>query len=320
MAHVSREQLEAHLSKITARNRDPLAGVYGPDSLTWKTTKEALLFLGGGRAILLQMAHPFVAYAVDQHSTTRNDPQGRFRRTFEGIHSILFGDLETALRSARRIHALHETIKGKIPERIGPFDETTSYDANQEDALLWVFATLADTTVRIYETVLHPLSLEEKNRFWEEAKLFGYLFGIPDSVMPPDWPSFEEYNRKMWDSAVLTPSRPAKEIAGLLFQGRNFLVDPVLKWYRLMTAGFLPERIREGYGLSFGRGQRMVFSGSLGALRLVWPRLPARLRYLPAYVEARRRLKGLPPHDGFGRLAEKSVIAVLAKRPEAKSG
>ena len=40
--------------------------------------------------------------AVEQHSATRTDPAGRFLRTFENVYPMIFGDLESALRSARR--------------------------------------------------------------------------------------------------------------------------------------------------------------------------------------------------------------------------
>src|SRR3712207_7704222 len=46
------------------------------------TTLFRSLFLGAGRALLLQLAHPWVAAGISQHSTTLADPIGRFHRTF----------------------------------------------------------------------------------------------------------------------------------------------------------------------------------------------------------------------------------------------
>ena len=43
--------------------------VFGSRSMMWRIDKEAALFLGAGRALLLQLAHPWVAAAITQHLT-----------------------------------------------------------------------------------------------------------------------------------------------------------------------------------------------------------------------------------------------------------
>jgi uncharacterized protein (DUF2236 family) len=52
------------------------AGLFGPGSLTWRVNREGVLLLGGGRALLLQVAHPLVAAGVAEHSNYREDPFG----------------------------------------------------------------------------------------------------------------------------------------------------------------------------------------------------------------------------------------------------
>jgi uncharacterized protein (DUF2236 family) len=68
-----------------------VAGVLGPDSVTWRIYREAVLFLGAGRALLLQLAHPWVATAVADHSQVFADPIGRLRRTFRTMFTMIFG-------------------------------------------------------------------------------------------------------------------------------------------------------------------------------------------------------------------------------------
>src|SRR4030088_1209065 len=53
---------------------DPDPGLFGPDSVTWRVMREPLLILGGGRALLMQAAHPLVAQGAIDHSTHRRDP------------------------------------------------------------------------------------------------------------------------------------------------------------------------------------------------------------------------------------------------------
>src|SRR5437773_9727538 len=47
--------LEEQLELIRARTASPLAGVFGPTSITWRTNREGILFLAAGRALLLQL-------------------------------------------------------------------------------------------------------------------------------------------------------------------------------------------------------------------------------------------------------------------------
>src|SRR5688572_13970008 len=92
MPVVTRDQLEESLAELRAQVADPRAGILGPDSIAWRIGSDLGLFLGGGRAVLLQLAHPAVAYAIDQHSHTRTDVAGRFQRTFRNVFAMVFGD------------------------------------------------------------------------------------------------------------------------------------------------------------------------------------------------------------------------------------
>jgi len=52
---------------------DPDAGLFGPDSVTWRIDREAFLLLGAGpRALLMQVAHP--AIAADRRMASTIEP------------------------------------------------------------------------------------------------------------------------------------------------------------------------------------------------------------------------------------------------------
>ena len=169
---VSADDLERHLAALSARVQNRRAGIYGPGTLSWEVNREGVIMLGGGAAALLQLAHPFVAHAVDQHSHTRNDPAGRFQRTFRHVFAMVFGDLDHALSAARRVHALHQTIRGRITEDVGRFRRGDRYQANDERALLWVHATLVDTALQVYERIVTPLHPHERNAYYEVWRAF----------------------------------------------------------------------------------------------------------------------------------------------------
>src|SRR3954468_8434078 len=112
MAVVTSTELEAALEAISREVRDRHEGIMGPRSITWQLGGDLAVFLGGGRAALLQLAHPMVAHAVDHHSTTRGDVVGRFQRTFRNVFAMIFGELDQAFAAARRVHSIHTRVHG----------------------------------------------------------------------------------------------------------------------------------------------------------------------------------------------------------------
>src|SRR5262249_62395635 len=102
--------LERDLSFVRGSAAGPLRGIFGPRSITWGINREAAIFLGAGRALLLQLAHPCVAAAVEQHSDTFANPIGRFHRTFRTVFTMVFGTLDQSLDAARRLHRRHSAI------------------------------------------------------------------------------------------------------------------------------------------------------------------------------------------------------------------
>src|SRR3974390_31915 len=73
-AVIGSQDLERQLALVQAGVVDPLAGLFGPGSLTWRIEREAILFLAAGRALLLQLAHPAIAAAVGDNSRALVDP------------------------------------------------------------------------------------------------------------------------------------------------------------------------------------------------------------------------------------------------------
>src|SRR3954470_6067265 len=100
--------LERGFEVVRSKAAGPTEGVFGAGSTIWQVDREALVFLGAGRALLLQLAHPWVATAIAEHSTALSDPIGRFQTVF----TLVFGSLEQALATSRRLHRRHAAISG----------------------------------------------------------------------------------------------------------------------------------------------------------------------------------------------------------------
>jgi uncharacterized protein (DUF2236 family) len=292
---VSESDLNSALDVVRAGAAGPAEGIFGPTSMTWRIDREAVIFLGAGRALLLQLAHPWVAAAVAEHSRTFADPVGRFHRTFELMFTMVFGSLDSALAASRRLHRRHATISGVLPEAIGSFARGSSYCANDLAALRWVHATLVETAAIAHDLILPPLSREERERYWDESRLLAALFGLKSADLPADWASFADYNAAMAQSDTLSVSPAAREVVGQIFTGGPRWLRPP-RWYLALSARMLPERIRIGFGFDFDERDNRAADRALAWIRRVYPHLPARLRYVGPYHEAQaRRRTGSAP-------------------------
>ena len=314
-AIVSSEVLEAHIARLRAEVADPRVGINGPGSMSWHIFREWGVFLGGGRAILLQLAHPFVAQAIEHHSRTRSDPLGRFQRTFDRIFAMSFGDLDRAIAAARRVHRVHRHVTGQLDHDIGGFSRGTPYAANTPEALLWVHATLLDTAVQAFELCLGPLSEADKDAYYQEQKRFAYLFGIADEIMPRDWPAFCQYMDRMLASDVIAVSPHARDMARFLFSSTRRFHRPLMEWVRVLSTGMLPARLRDEFELPYGPREERTYRASFRVIGTVYPRLPGRLRYSPAYVRIRRRLAGHPGPDRISDALEWLWNRIVDTRP-----
>lgn len=290
MTIVHREELEAALAELSASVRDPREGILGPRSVAWQLGGDLGVFIGGGRAALLQLAHPAVAYAVEQHSATRTDVVGRFQRTFRNVFAMVFGELDDAIFAARRVHQIHTRIKGTIPIDLGRWRAGTPYHANDAESLRWVHATLIDTTLVTRELLDGALPVARKDAYVVEMNRFARLFGIPHALLPRSWADHAAYMAEMVPQLAVAPV--AREMAAFLIGRGSSAQPPLGRVVEAVTASLLPGRLAEEFGL---RGARIAVRASLAAIAPVYRRLPDRVVAIPARSAAARRIAGLPP-------------------------
>ena len=289
---ITKEDLQARLEDMSKRVLDPKVGLYGPDSMSWRVNRHTSIMMGAGCANLLQLAHPWVAQAIDQHSQTQTDPLGRLRRTFLNVHTMVFGSLDQVLDSAIKVHNIHAKITGQVSENAGQTKKGSEYFANQIGAMLWVHATLWITGLRVYELFHHPLSVMQKKQYYEESKLFAFLFGIPESAMPESWADFMEYYDGVVNSDELAVGEVGRQLVEYIFSMKAYL-KPFLDRHKVHTAVLLPERLRRDFGFpELTPGLQKQFDFDVKLARTLFAVAPASVKYMPPYLEACRRIEG----------------------------
>lgn len=281
------------LIKVHGNVPNPRIGLYGPGSMMWRLSGPlAPGGMGAGRALLLQTAHPWITAGIDEHSIVRYDPVERARRTAVNVSTMVFGSMPQVMRAAHKVHKTHQEIKGKIPYHAGAFHQGSEYRANEVNAMIWVHATLWDTLVMMYEELEEPLTQYEKDRFYEETKLFAMLFGIPESALPKNWNDFMAYNQAMWNSAQLTVTDNARVLKEDLFTPKSIWLTFPLWIQEMVTAAHLPPRIREGYGMEYNTWEKFNNAWLMASAKFANWILPDVLGTNAIKHEAEARLKG----------------------------
>src|SRR6516164_7035364 len=293
---VSREDLKRELREIAAQAPGQIEGVFGPGSLMWRVNREAAIFLGAGRALLLQLAHPYVAAGIAEHSRTLADPIGRFHRTVNITFTLVFGTLDQALRAARHLHQRHSAIQGVLPKAVGPFAAGAQYRANDVAALRWVYATLIESALMAHDLVLPAVPARERELYYGESRRFAALFGVPASALPPDWAGFAAYCEAMRQPGSLAVSDAARAIAANIFAGIGLWVR-VPRWYRAVTAQMLPPHLRDAFELRDRDFEPRLAAQAIRWARHLYPALPERIHHVGPYQEAAARLAGRAQPD-----------------------
>jgi uncharacterized protein (DUF2236 family) len=245
-------------------------GLFDEHSITRRVNRENILLLGGGRALLMQLAHPKVAAGVDEHSDFRAHPIRRLRRTIRMTMAIVFGDRETALAAARGVNQVHSRVQGR------------DYRALDPELLLWVYATLADTALVTYETFVQPLVRSEREEFHEEFKLLGELLGIPRERFPATVADFDAYLEEMVATGPVRVDARARELAAQVMRPpARLLPGPVMLPLNVATTGLLPPALREQYGLPWGPRQQRAYRLAIAVVPRVIALTPPLLRVWP---------------------------------------
>jgi uncharacterized protein (DUF2236 family) len=249
-----------------------------------EVNRERVLLVGGQRALVMQLAHPLVAAGVAEHSDFPARSMERLRRTLDLSLALIYGTEAEAEAASAGIRSIHERVTGSAAGR--------AYSANDPQLLLWVNATLVDTTLLVYERFVRPLTERDRRRYYLETVDAADLFGIPRAVIPADLDAFRGYVGRMLQGPELRATAEGRRlVADVLRPPLPLPLRVPTAAVRLITLSLLPERIRSMFGLRAGIRSRAALATASRASRLLLPVLPAAMRQF----SAARAAPGGPP-------------------------
>jgi uncharacterized protein (DUF2236 family) len=301
-----------------AHAADPVLGLFGPESVAWTMVREPAYLFGGAAAVLLQMAHPAVVAGVSEYSTFESDLVGRIRRTSQALYALVFGTLDDALGTSRRMHAIHSRVRGVVDEPGSPW-HGRPYRANDPALLEWVSITASICGRASFETFARPLRPEEIGRDWDDLQRGAIVAGVsPDSLPASRAAFFARFFDLAENSPDLWVGPRARAVARVLFSTplTRGIFDPIT------TTALLPPRLRALYELPFGPSEQRALDRRRRAVELLRRAAPPALRYVPAWHQATRRVALHRGHAGsrWGQLIDLlgqrwTVPASLRARP-----
>lgn len=244
--------------------------------------REGLLLAGGARAILLQVAHPGVGRGVAEHSDFARRPIDRLRTTLTYVYCMTYGNQDEIRQVSHMVNRVHAEVRGP------------GYRATDAELQLWVAATLYDTAAMLYAEMFGAVEDEAAERIYRE-----YAVLATSLQMPPDmWPADRAAFRRYWEHTIASVevTAHARAVARDLLHPKRapLAIRPTLPLNRLLTAAWLPPRLRDAFGIEWDDGRRRHYERLMTVARAVYPRLPIALREAPKryYLhDMRKRLR-----------------------------
>jgi uncharacterized protein (DUF2236 family) len=121
------------------------------------------MMVGGIAALLTQMLHPKALAGVWDHSDVEEDQLGRLRRTARFIAVTTFGHRDSAHAAIERVKAIHEQVRGTLPDG-------SDYRATDPWLLAWVHVAGAVNFLDGWRRYAEPrMSRSDQDRYFSES-------------------------------------------------------------------------------------------------------------------------------------------------------
>jgi len=279
---------------LTIASEDPDPGLFGPDSVTWRILRAPLLIVAGGRALLMQAAHPLVAQGAIDFSEYATDPYGRLLRTQEWVATVAFGTTQEAMAICDRVTRMHRHVRGTLPGEHSSdrLPGGAPYSALDRELLRWVHATLVDTLIVAFEGVAGRLSPEERDRCVREWNAVAPLMGLPTELLFSDHHALQSYIDEQIESGIIHPGRGSKLVAGTILRPPlpTALARPIVAPQVFLAVGFCPAKLREAYSIRWTARHQALHDALCRGLRASRHLWPPPLRETPMYSFAMARV------------------------------
>lgn len=177
-------------------------GLFGPGSLAWRVHADLTCMLVGGiSSLMLQSLHPLAMAGVAQHSSYREDPFGRLRRTARFVAGTTFGASPFVAELVTEVRGVHRRVHGLA-------NDGRAYSAEDPELLTFVHVAEVWSFMRAYQRYsLRPLLAAERDGYLGEVAVVAELLGA--TAVPRSVPEARAYLRRVRPELRATPDARA---------------------------------------------------------------------------------------------------------------
>jgi uncharacterized protein (DUF2236 family) len=246
---------------------------------------ERMVLLGWSRSILLQVAHPLIAAGIADHSHFRSGARAavaRLRGTIRSMLALAYGDAAAYAKSIATIRAIHTRVHGHLREPTGVFPAGTPYSAEDPSLVLWVHVTFMESAVLVYDRLVAPVSLVDRDAYCDEAAGVALALGARPNEVPRTWSALDHYLQAEYASGRIAVGDNARRVADAVMFPPLSVVTGLPAWInRVVTLGLLPPGIRDQYRYQWTSTRARQFERTIRSMRAVRSVLPRALAWWP---------------------------------------
>jgi uncharacterized protein (DUF2236 family) len=267
----------------------PDAGLYGPDSVTWRVHADPSMALAGLRALFLQAVHPLAMAGVSEHSDFRTDPWGRLFRTADYVGTTTYGTRAEAERAGAKVRGIHRQLSGIEPE------SGRTYRVSDPELLRWVHCVEVESFLTTAVRCGLRVSSADRDRYYAEQTVGSALVGLDPAKVPGSVAEMDEYFAHIRPELRVTTA--ARRTAGFILWppmpskvSKGTPARPA--WIAVATAAFtmMPRWARRLYRMPGLPTTDLAATAAGMAFRSGLLVLPPRLRHGPELKTAKARL------------------------------
>jgi uncharacterized protein (DUF2236 family) len=188
---------------------------------------------------------------------------------------LTFGTEDERQHAIERIRAIHRRVHGYLSQAAGRFPVGTPYSAEDPALVLWVHATLLESIPLAYELCVAPLAEADKDAYCAEAAWVAHALGAHESEIPRSWRATRDCVEAHYASGAIAVTPQARKLAaGVLTPPFAWMIAPLGRLNRLVTAALLPPTLREAYGLGWSAADEWRFARATARIRRLRRLLP----------------------------------------------
>ena len=257
-------------------------GYFPPGSLLREVQSHRLVGQTyGRRALVLGATSPLPYVGTSSSTLARERPFTRLAHTAKAFESIYFGSRSQADQVLAAVHRMHSRVQGSLERDEGPVPAGTRYDAFDPELMLWTMGVLAHSSRVAFETLVRPLSADEREELWRDWVRFGALFGMPESVAPPTAGAFDAWMDAHLRGSSFHVTEEARVVGRAILTSMPVprVLRPGIKVSDFLVLGMLPPRVRTAFGMEWGSSDERRHRRVTAALRRAHAVLPSRLTH-----------------------------------------